>query len=141
MAAARSPLRRARELPFVTGIDNDVFLSTNRFSYLIGISSEIQSRLGSEDDLPGLGRVARQRSALRLPFGEPTIEHRYPVVAVVPQRPPETRGEMATRVIDDHDVSFVTDADVLHRRLESLGWRDLGGDIRVRIDDVPGPIN
>src|SRR5215218_7674368 len=108
---------------------------------IFGLLTPAASGPRHEDGRLGCGHLGRRRAVFGRPLCPTAVQDGDTVVAVEGQGPPQPGGELAARVIVDHDVRVVADA----QRAHSLGEAVRGGDLRrhrvVGVGDVAGPVH
>ena len=90
-------------LPLVARIENESVAPFARGEEAFGVRPPAALRFRGEDGRIRLGNFAGGRTVLGRPLLPAAVEDRDPIVTVVSKGPPETCGELATRVVvGDH---------------------------------------
>jgi hypothetical protein len=88
----------------------------------------------------GIGDLGRDGTTLGGPLLKAAVEDGDVVMTIVGERPPETGGELAARIVVDDDVGIVADPQRAHERSEAVGRSDLDWDGVLEVGYVAGPI-
>src|SRR5262249_20645991 len=138
VAAPRPAPARARVLLSIARVHDlagEISLTEDRRNLFRG-GAKFRPRPWREDGLLRGHCTLLNRTSLVHPGVPSPVQHADLIVSVVPQSPPEARGELPASLIDGDDMGLISDPARRHGRCESIRRRDLGGDRIIGVCDV-----
>src|SRR5918997_5907640 len=114
-AASPPPHHHAGILALITGVEEEGIAFSAGVKYFPCTDAPSGPRTRGESGGFGCGNLDGGRAVLGSPLLKATVEDRDATVGVVGEHPPQTGGELTTRVVVNYDVSIITDAQRAHK--------------------------
>src|SRR5215211_7616205 len=128
-------------LPLLARIENESDATLARGEEALGVCPPAALRFRGEDGRIRLGHFGGGRTVLGRPLLPAAVEDKDQVVTVVSKGPPQTCGELATRVVVDDHLRIVADAERPHAIRETFRRCDLRRHGVVGVGYVTCPVN
>src|SRR5918995_2343222 len=128
-------------LPLVARIENESVAPLAGGEEAFGVRPPAAPRIGGEVGRLRFGDFGGGRTILGRPLPPAAVEDKDPIVTVVSKGPPETCGELATRVVVGDHLRIISDAERAHELRETFRRCDLHRHGVVGVGDVTGPVN